>query len=159
MQESFPLEHGSELVADASEQLLNGGRVAQESDGHLETTRGNVTLSGQHVVGDPLDEVSRVLVLDVLHLLLDLLHGNLTTEDSSNSEIATVSWVRCGHHVLSVEHLLRQLWDSNGTVLLAPTGSQWSKAGKEEVQTRERNWRQKLVVVKGICKKTKNYPC
>ena len=84
MQEGLALEHGSELVADTLEQLLDGSRVAEESDSHLETTRGNVALSSQHVVGDPFNEVSRVLVLDVLHLLLDILHGDLATEDGGD---------------------------------------------------------------------------
>jgi hypothetical protein len=32
-----------------------------------------------NVVRDPLDEVRRVLVLDVAHLVFDLLHGDLAT--------------------------------------------------------------------------------
>ena len=84
MQERFPLEHGSELVADTLEELLDSGRVTQESDSHLAAPRGDVTLSGEDVVGNPLDEVGRVLVLDVLHLLLDLLHRNLATEDGGD---------------------------------------------------------------------------
>lgn len=81
MQESLALEHGRELVADTLEELLDGSRVAEEGDGHLLTTGSNVTLSGENIVGNPLDEVSGVLVLHVLHLLLDLLHGDPATED------------------------------------------------------------------------------
>lgn len=84
MQEGLPLEHGGELVADTLEELLDSGGVTQEGDGHLQALGGDVTVGGEDVVGDPLDEVSGVLVLDVLHLLLDLPHGDLSTEDSSN---------------------------------------------------------------------------
>lgn len=84
MQESFPLEHGGELVTDTLEQLLDSSRVAQEGDGHLQSSWGDITLGGKHVVGDPLDEVGRVLVLDVLHLLFNFLHGDLTAEHSCN---------------------------------------------------------------------------
>ena len=42
-----------------------------------------------------------------------------------------------GHHVLGVKHLLSQLWDCEGTVLLAAPGRQGGKAGNEEVETRE----------------------
>ena len=35
------------------------------------------------VVGDPLDEVRRVLVLDVEHLLVDLLGGHAATEEAA----------------------------------------------------------------------------
>ena len=84
MQEGLSPEHGSELVADTLEELLDGGRVAEEGDSHLLAAGGNVTLRGEDVVRDPLDKVGRVLVLDVLHLLLNFLHGDLATEDGGN---------------------------------------------------------------------------
>jgi hypothetical protein len=74
MQERLPLEHGSKLVADTLEQLLDGSRVAQERDSHLQTARWYVTLSCEDVVRDPLHKVCRVLVLHILHLFLYLLH-------------------------------------------------------------------------------------
>lgn len=50
-----------------------------------------------------------------------------------------MSWVRGRHHILSIEHLLSQFRHGYGTVLLAATGRQRSKANHEEVETRERN--------------------
>lgn len=79
MQESLAPEHGSELLTDTLEQLLDGGRVSDESRRHLEAAGRDRAESGLDVVGDPLDEVRRVLVLDVAHLVLDLLHRNLST--------------------------------------------------------------------------------
>jgi len=70
---------------------------------------------------------------------LYLLHGHASTEDGSDGEIASVAWVACRHHVLGIKHLLRELWNSEGTVLLATTTGQRSKAGHEEVQTWEWN--------------------
>ena len=90
MQEGLTFEHGSELVADTLEELLDSSRVTQEGDSHLGATGSNVTLSGLDVVGNPLDEVSRVLALDVLHLLLNFLHGNFATEDSGDLIIVEV---------------------------------------------------------------------
>lgn len=86
MQERLALEHGGELVADALEQLLDGRRVAEEGDGHAQAAGRDVTLRREDVVRDPLDEVGRVLVLDVLHLLLNLLHRDLATEHGGNLE-------------------------------------------------------------------------
>ena len=84
MKESLPPEHGRELLGDSLEDLLDGGGVAHEGGGHLETPGGNVAHAGHHVVGDPLHEVAAVLVLDVQHLLVNLLHGHATAENSSN---------------------------------------------------------------------------
>ena len=72
MEESLTSEHGGKLLADALEQLLDGGAVADEGGGHLETSRRDVTDSTLDVVGDPLDEVATVLVLYVQHLLVYL---------------------------------------------------------------------------------------
>jgi len=158
MQEGLALEHGSELVTDTLEELLDSSRVSEESDSHLEATRRNVALSGEDVVGDPLDEVGRVLVLDVLHLLLDILHGDLATEDGGHGEVATMAGVGGGHHVLSVEHLLGELGNGDGAVLLAAPGSEGSEAGHEEVETREGNWTRKSDTGQGN-RPTDTYPC
>ena len=84
MEESLPPEHGSELLGDSLEQLLDCGGVADEGGGHLETSGGNVTDGGLDVVRDPLDKIGRILILHPEHLLVHLLHGHATTENSSN---------------------------------------------------------------------------
>merc|ERR1719219_2099844 len=90
MQESLAPEHSSELLRDSLEELLDGGGVADEGCGHLETSGRDVADSGLDVVGDPLHEVGAVLVLDVQHLLVNLLHGHAATENSSNCEVSAV---------------------------------------------------------------------
>ena len=50
-----------------------------------------------------------------------------------------MAWVRSAHHVLGVEHLLGQLRDGQGAVLLRATRGERSEAHHEEVQTRERH--------------------
>merc|ERR1719244_2204860 len=57
MQESLAPEHSCELLGDSLEKLLDGGRVADESGGHLEAAGRDVTNGGLDVVGDPLNEV------------------------------------------------------------------------------------------------------
>ena len=74
VQESLAAEHGSELLGDSLEELLNCGRVADEGRSHLQATGWNVTDGSLDVVRDPLDKVGRVLVLNVQHLFVDLLH-------------------------------------------------------------------------------------
>ena len=137
MEESLATEHGRELLGDTLEQLLDGGAVADECAGHLQTTRWDVAYGGLDVVRDPLDEVAAVLVLYVQHLFVDLLHRHSTTEYRRHGQVSTVTWIAGGHHVLGVEHLLCELWHGQGSVLLATTGREWSEAGHEEVETWE----------------------
>ncbi len=137
MKESLSPKHGRELLGDALEQLLDGRAVANEGDGHFETPRRNVADGGFDIVGDPFHKVAAVLVLDVQHLLVDFLHGHAATEHSGNGQVASVSWIAGRHHVLGVEHLLRELRYGEGAVLLAASAGQRSEAGHEEVQTGE----------------------
>lgn len=137
MQESLAPEHGSELVTDTLEELLDGGGVTNESGRHLEATRGHGAEGGLDVVGDPLDEVGRVLVLDVAHLVLNLLHGDLTAEVSGAGQVATVAEVGRSHHVLGVEHLLGELRNGDGTERVSATAGQRSESDHEEVETGE----------------------
>jgi len=139
MQESLATEHGRELVTDTLEELLDGGGVSDEGGRHLEATGGNGAQSGLDVVGDPLNEVALVLVLDVAHLVLNLLHGDLTAEESGAGEVTAVTEVGSSHHVLGVEHLLGQLGNADLAVLAAATAGQRGEADHEEVQTGEGN--------------------
>ena len=106
VKESFPPEHGSELLGNSLKQLLDGSGVTDEGGGHLQSSGRDVTHRGLHVVGDPFDKVGAVLVLDVKHLLVNLLHGHAATEDSCHGQVSAVSGVARSHHVLSVKHLL-----------------------------------------------------
>jgi len=50
-----------------------------------------------------------------------------------------MSWVRSAHHVLGVEHLLGELWDGKGSVLLGSSGGEWGETSHEEMKTWEWN--------------------
>merc|ERR1739848_129322 len=124
--EGLATEHASELLGNTLPELLNGGGVTDEDGGHLET-----------LVGDPLHEVGGVLVLDVEHLLVNLLGGHAATEEGGASEVATVTGVSGAHHVLGIEHLLGELGHGEGTVLLGATGGKGGEPSEEEVETGE----------------------
>lgn len=68
--------------------------------------------------------------------------------------------VRRSHHVLRIEHLLSELRDRDGTVLLASTSSQRRETSHKEVQTRERDYNVILISdrYKVICQRI-SYPC
>ena len=77
--------------------------------------------------------------LDVEHLLVDLLHGHAAAEDGGHGEVAAVARVAGGHHVLGVEHLLRQFGHRQRAVVLRAARRQRREARHEEVQPRERH--------------------
>merc|ERR1712159_82144 len=88
VEESLAAEHGGELLGDALHDLLHAGGVAAEADRHLEALGRDVADGALEVVGDPLDEVRRVLVLHVEHLLVDLLGRHAATEEGARREVA-----------------------------------------------------------------------
>mgnify|MGYP003957588509 CR=1 FL=1 len=139
VEEGLAAEHGGELLGDALEHFLDAGVVTDEGDGHLESLGRNVADGSLDVIRDPLDEVGGVLVLDVEHLLVDFFGGHATTEEGGGGEVAAVARVGGAHHVLGVEHLLGELRDGEGAVLLRATGGERSEAHHEEVETGERN--------------------
>jgi len=139
VEEGLAAEHGGELFTNTLEHLLDGSGVTEEGNGHLETLGGDITNGGLDVVGDPLDEVGRVLVLDVKHLLIDLLGGHTATEHGGGGEVTAVTGVGGAHHVLSIEHLGGELWDGQGTVLLGAAGGKGGETSHKEVETGERN--------------------
>jgi hypothetical protein len=65
----------SRPIPDPTNQYTgNGGRIPRVQQDK------NAPVSGLDVVRDPLDKVSRVLGLNVLHLIVDLPHRNLSSE-------------------------------------------------------------------------------
>jgi len=137
VEEGLSSEHGGELLTDSLEHLLDGSGVSEESDSHLKSLWWDIADGGLDVVWNPLNEVGGVLVLDIEHLLIDFLGGHAASEDGGGGEVTSVSWVGGAHHVLGIEHLLGELWDGEGSVLLGATGGEWGEANHEEVKTWE----------------------
>ena len=81
--------------------------------------------------------VARVLGLDAPHLLLNLLHADLATEDGGNSQVPALSGIGSSHHVFGIKHLLCQLGDAQGTELVTSTRGQGRESDHEKVQTRK----------------------
>lgn len=139
MEKGLASEHQRELLANPSEDLLNGRVVADESRGHGEAPRWDVTHGNFDVMGDPVHKVVAVFLLHCKHLLVDLLGGHPATKHASHGEVAAISWVTRCHHVTGVEHLLGELWHAEGSILLAATRCQGGKPRHEKVEAWERH--------------------
>lgn len=81
MQESFAPEHDAELISNTLEKLLDRSGIADKCGGHLQSAWRNGAQGCLDIVWDPLNEVGSVLVLHVAHLILNLLHGDLTAAE------------------------------------------------------------------------------
>merc|ERR1712195_30906 len=137
MEEGLAAEHSGELLSNTLEHLLDGGGVSEEGHGHLESLWWDVTDGGLDVVGDPLNEVRRVLVLDVEHLLVNLLGGHAASEEGGGGEVASVTGVGGAHHVLGIEHLLGELGHGECAVLLGASGGKGGESSHEEMESGE----------------------
>ena len=90
-------------------------------------------------MGDPLNKVRRVLVLNSEHLIVHFLCRHLSSEHSRSSEVSSLSGVASSHHVLYIEHLGDKLGNSDSSVFSALSGGKGSESNQEEVETGEGN--------------------
>merc|ERR1712166_501953 len=118
MQESLSSEHSSELFGNSLEHLLDSGGVTNEGNRHLQTLWWDITNGRFDIVWNPLNEVRRIFVLDIQHLLVNFFGRHSSSEHSAGGQISSVSWIRSAHHVLGIEHLLGQFWHGQSSVLL-----------------------------------------
>jgi hypothetical protein len=81
----------------------------------------------------------RILVLNIEHLLVNFFCGHAAAEKAGSCEVAPVTRISSAHHVLGIEHLLRELWHRQRAVLLRTARGQRREASHKEVKARERD--------------------
>src|SRR5438128_1117328 len=67
VEESLSSEHGCKLFTDSLEEFLDCSRVANEGSRHRQIPWWDITNGCLDVVGDPFDEVGRILILNLQH--------------------------------------------------------------------------------------------
>jgi len=139
MEESLSSEHSSKLFSNSLEHFLDGGWVSDECNRHFKTLWWDITDGGFDVIWDPFNKIGGVLVLDIKHLFIDFFGWHSSSEHSWGGKISSVSWVRSAHHVLGIEHLLGEFWDSKGSIDLGSSWGKWSETNHEEMKSWERN--------------------
>merc|ERR1712087_760889 len=139
MEEGLAAEHGREVLRHALEHLLDCCGIASKGHSHLQALGRDIADRGLDVVWNPLHKVGRVLILHIEHLFVHFLRGHAAPEEGSSRKVAAMAGIGSAHHVLGVKHLLRELWHSEGSVLLGAPGRERCEAGHEEVQPWERD--------------------
>jgi hypothetical protein len=85
VEESLSSKHGSELFSNTLEHFLDGSGVTKEGNSHFESLGGNITNGRFNVVGNPFDEVRRVLVLNVQHLFINFFGRHSSSKEGRGS--------------------------------------------------------------------------
>merc|ERR1712048_387921 len=106
VQKGFAAEHRSEILCNTLAHFLDCCCISKECHCHLQSFGRDVTDSCLDVFGDPLNEIGRILVLDIEQLLVNLFCRHATSEQRPCCEISPMPRVSGAHHVLGIEHLL-----------------------------------------------------
>merc|ERR1712003_28539 len=139
MQEGLASEHRGKVFCHALEHFLDGCRITQKSDCHLQALGRNVAYRCFNVVGNPFNEIGGIFILNVQQLLVNFLCRHAAAEQSSCGQVTPVAGVGSTHHIFRIKHLLCEFRHRQSSVLLRTTRCERCEARHEEVQPRERN--------------------
>merc|ERR1711964_145598 len=137
VEERLPLVEGGELLAESLEHVLQGGRVGDER------ARERVFLAWVQddrrldVVGDPLNEVLALCLLDSLDAEVDLLGREGATVGDTRGEVLALAGVDLGEERLATPHLLGELGGGHLDVRSVVLGLDGGLGDGEEVETGE----------------------
>jgi len=127
----------AELRVRALEDLRDGGGVGDKGGRGSLADRGHSAEGGKGTVGDPGDEVGRVLALVVVNGGLNVAHRQLATVGDRDGEVLAHEGVDGGKKAAALEEGGGELGDVGGGVSAVSRGNKGSVTSSEEVETRE----------------------
>lgn len=137
MHVSFPPVELLELDVRTLEDLGDGGGVGDKGGRSNLADGGNGAESGKGTVGDPGNEVVRVLGLVLVDRVLNVAHRKLAAVGDRDGEVLAHGGVDGGKERAALEESSGELGDVGGGVRAVRRGDERGVAGSEEVETGE----------------------
>jgi len=109
VEEGLSAEHSRELIRYSLEDFLNRSGISDKSGRHIHSLGRGVANRRFDIVRDPFDEVAGIFVLEIEEVVINLLSRNLSSKHSASCQIFPASRIASRHHIVRVEHLLREL--------------------------------------------------
>merc|ERR1711879_931579 len=99
MEESFSSVHRSELGGKSLKDALQSSGVCNKSGGHVRCLWGGRDNASLEVIWDPLNKIVSVFGVEFLHIVINFLCGEVSSEGEVGSHVLAIFWSHVGEEV------------------------------------------------------------